>query len=184
MRVSLAPEVPRDAPLVVRSKRNTRVLYVLMLFSAGLCVAEIVAIPSLVVLGGPGLLPLLSLGPLLFLQLWLTLRIVAEYQGLLTPHLAAGPAGLWVRTGTGRRPQAVFLPWQAIDGVDTTRKGPAVRILSREGEALFGKRAHWRVRTLRRRFGTSFVVDGRRSAEPVDVVAQRIHAAARAPQSP
>jgi hypothetical protein len=69
----------------------------------------------------------------------------------------------------------VFLPWPAIDGIDTA-KGPVVRIMSRQGEALFPDRPHWRVRSLRRRFGTAFIVDGRRSAEPVDTIVHRLTA--------
>jgi hypothetical protein len=69
----------------------------------------------------------------------------------------------------------VFLPWSAIDGIDVTRKGPVVRIMSRQGEGLYTKRKHWRVRSVWRRFGTPFVVDGRRSAEPPDQIAHRLH---------
>jgi hypothetical protein len=68
----------------------------------------------------------------------------------------------------------VFLPWPAIDGVDATGKGPALRIMSRQGEALFPRRPHWRVRTTRRRFGSAFVVDGKRSVEHPEQLAHRL----------
>jgi hypothetical protein len=82
----------------------------------------------------------------------------------------------------GRRPETVYLPWAAVECVDTC-KGPVVRILSRVGEGLFDRRPHWRVRSLRRRFGTAFVVDGRRAAEPVDRIAHRLHQTAQAARS-
>jgi hypothetical protein len=179
MQVSFAPAVPVDAPVVVRSKRSTRALYVVMLIGVVLGGVVIVALPALAFVIGPAMLPLLSVMPLQLIQLWLAVRIAREYQGLLGPQLAAGPAGVWVRTGTGRRPEVVYLPWSAIDGVDAIRKGPIVRIMSRQGEDLFPKRTHWRVRTLRRRFGTSFVVDGRRSAQPPDAIVHRLHGVTR-----
>jgi hypothetical protein len=164
-------EVPAHAPLVVRTKGNTMALYVMLLTCTTLLVALLVAIPLFSWWLGVTLL--LMVMPPLALQLYFTLLIVREYQGLLGPQLAADHTGLWIRTGMGRRPETVFLPWQVIDGIDTA-KGPVVRIMSRQGEALFPTRPHWRVRSLRRRFGTAFVVDGRRSAEPVEVIAHRV----------
>jgi len=168
---AFATEVPEHAPLVVRNKGNTRALYVTMVASTTLLVALLVAIPLFS--WWLGVTPLLMVMPPLALQLYFTLLIVREYQGLLGPQLAADHTGLWIRTGLGRRPEVVFLPWQAIDGIDTA-KGPVVRIMSRHGESLFPARPHWRARSLRRRFGTAFIVDGRRSAEPVEVLAHRI----------
>ncbi|HEY0696524.1 MAG TPA: hypothetical protein VGD43_01800 [Micromonospora sp.] len=169
--MSFVPGVPGHAPLVVRSNRATRVLYVVMLVATGLEVVLVGAIPAFALwLGSPGMA--LIAAPLL-VQLYVTALVVREYQGLLGPQLAADHTGVWVRTGLGRRPEAVHLPWAAVDGVDTA-KGPVVRVLSRQGEALFPARPHWRVRSLRRRFGTAFVVDGRRSLEPVDVIAHRL----------
>jgi hypothetical protein len=112
--------------------------------------------------------------------LWLVFAYVMvlpfrEYLGLLGPQLAADHTGIWVRTGLGSRPEVVFLPWAAIDGIDVVRQGPVVRIMSRHGETLYQKRRHWRARSTTRRFGTPFVVDGRRSAEPPDVIARRLH---------
>jgi len=179
MQVSFAPAVPGDAPVVVRTKRSTRPLYVALLISTGVFGVVLVALPALVFVVGPVALPLLVVVPLMLFQLWLAVRIVREYQGLLGPQLAAGPAGVWVRTGTGRQPEVVYLPWAVIEGIDAIRKGPVVRIMSRQGEELFPKGAHWRVRTLRRRFGTSFVVDGRRSAQPPDVIVQWLHGVTR-----
>lgn len=164
-------EVPAHTPVVVRTKGNTVALYVLLLACTTLLVALLVGIPLLSWWAGSPVL-LVVVAPLL-LQLFFTALIVREYQGLLGPQLAADHTGLWVRTGMGRRPETVFLPWAAIDGVDTA-KGPVVRIMSRQGEALFPARPHWRVRSLRRRFGTAFVVDGRRAAEPVEVIANRV----------
>jgi hypothetical protein len=147
---------------VVRTKPSTRVLYVLLLVGM---VLEVMVMAGLVWLmfwsAQPGFIAIL---PLLVLQLGFMIPIVGEYQGLLGPQLAADHSGVWVRTGLGRRPEVVYLPWPSIDGVDAVRRGPALRIMSREGEALFPKRAHWRVRVVRRRLGTPFMVDGRRSA--------------------
>ena len=168
---AFATEVPAHAPLVVRTKGTTTALYVTLLVATTLLVVLLVAIPLFSWwIGSPVLLVVVA--PLL-LQLYFTALIVREYQGLLGPQLAADHTGLWIRTGMGRRPEAVFLPWPAIDGIDTA-KGPVVRIMSRQGEALFPARPHWRVRSLRRRFGTAFVVDGRRSAEPVEAIAHRV----------
>lgn len=164
-------EVPAHTPVVVRTKGNTMALYVMLLACTTLLVAFLVAIPLFSwLLATPVLLVIM---PPLLLQLYFTVLIVREYQGLLGPQLAADHTGLWIRTGLGRRPEAVFLPWPAIDGIDTA-KGPVVRIMSRQGEALFPARPHWRVRSLRRRFGTAFVVDGKRAAEPVEVIANRV----------
>jgi hypothetical protein len=94
---------------------------------------------------------------------------VREYRGLMGPQLAADNTGVWVRTGLGARPEVVYLRWPAIDGIDTTRK--ALRIMSQEGDALFRGRMHWRVRIVRRRFGTPFVVGGRMLAvRPKDLL--------------
>ncbi|MFI7675703.1 hypothetical protein [Actinophytocola sp. NPDC049390] len=169
--MSFVPEVPGHAPVVVRTKRNTTALYAMLLAVTALLVALLVAQLAASVWLGTALFLLLA--PPLALQLYFTVLVVREYQGLLGPQLAADHTGLWVRTGLGRRPEAVYLPWHAVDGVDTAR-GPVVRIMSRQGEALFPTRAHWRVRSLRRRFGTAFVVDGRRSAEPVEQIAHRL----------
>lgn len=173
--VSFAPEVPAAAAIVVRSRGNTRVLHAAVLTAAAILTAIVVAVPLFVLWLGSGAVPLLSMEPLLLIQLWFTVVIVREYRGLLGPQLAADRSGVWVRTGSGARPEAVFLPWQAIEGVDATRKGPVVRIMSRQGEGLFPLRPHWRVRSLRRRFGTAFVVDGRRSAEHPDHIARLLH---------
>ncbi|TDV55155.1 PH domain-containing protein [Actinophytocola oryzae] len=170
--VTFAAEVPGDAQLVVRSDGRTRVLYVLLLAAVAL---ELVVVAGVAVLGGllgaPMLYPLVV--PLL-LQLLFIVPVVREYQGLLGPQLAADHTGLWVRTGLGRRPEVVHLPWAAVDGIDATRKGPVVRIMSRHGETLVGTRPRARVRSLRRRFGTAFVVDGRRSIEPPDQIVHRL----------
>ncbi len=170
--MSFVAEVPGHAPVVVRTKRSTTALYVLLLTSTVLVVAMLAALVAATVwLGTPLFLVIV---PPLALPLFFTVRVVREYQGLLGPQLAADHTGLWIRTGLGRRPETVYLPWHAIDGVDTA-KGPVVRIMSRQGEALFfPARPHWRVRSLRRRFGTAFVVDGRRSAEPVEQIAHRL----------
>jgi hypothetical protein len=175
---SFAPRVPATAAIVVRSKANTTALYAAMLVSAAIVAGLVVAVPLFALWLGATAAPLLALVPLLLAQLWFTVVVVREYRGLLGPQLAADRSGVWVRTGQGARPETVFLPWQAIEGIDTTRKGPVVRIMSRQGEQLFGRRPHWRVRSLRRRFGTAFVVDGRRSAEHPDHIAQRLHHAA------
>ncbi|MFC4855223.1 hypothetical protein [Actinophytocola glycyrrhizae] len=169
--VSFAPEVPGHAPLVVRTRSGTTALYAMLLVSAALLVVLHVAVPvASLVLSTPLFLVIV---PPLLLQLYFTVLILREYQGLLGPQLAADHTGVWVRTGLGRRPETVFLPWCAVDGIDTA-KGPVVRITSRQGEALFPARPHWRVRSLRRRFGTAFIVDGRRCAEPVEVIAHRL----------
>lgn len=163
--------VPEHAPMVVRTKGNTMALYVMLLACTTLLVALLVAIPLFSWWAGSPVL--LIIMPPLALQLYFTALIVREYQGLLGPQLAADHTGLWIRTGLGRRPEVVFLPWPAIDGIDIA-KGPVVRIMSSQGETLFPARPHWRVRSLRRRFGTAFVVDGRRSAEPVEAIAHRV----------
>jgi hypothetical protein len=169
--VSFVTEVPGHAPVVVRTKPGTTALYVVMLACTVLLFVISAAVPVFALLAeSPFLLAILA--PLL-VQLYFTVLVVREYQGLLGPQLAADHTGLWVRTGLGRRPEAVFLPWHAVDGVDTA-KGPVVRIMSRQGEALFPARPHWRVRSLRRRFGTAFVVDGKRAAEPVEQIAHRL----------
>lgn len=172
MDVSFVARVPEGAPLVVRSKGSTRVLYVVLVVCVCLEAMLMVAVPLVAVpLDAPFFLVLL---PLFGMQLWLMVLVVREYQGLLGPQLAADAHGVWVRTGLGRRPEVVFLPWSHIDGIDAARKGPAVRITSRRGDALFGARPHWRARSLRRRFGTPFIVDGRRSAEPADQIVARL----------
>lgn len=172
--VSFAPAVPAEAQLVVRSNRRTRVLFGVMLASVVLLLALVVAVP--VVLVWATVTPLLGLIVVpLAVQLWFSALIVREYQGLLGPQLAADRSGVWVRTGLGSRPEVVFLAWPAVEGVDVSPAGPAVRILSRQGDALFPARTHWRVRTLRKRYGTPFVVDGRRSAEPATAIAGRLH---------
>jgi hypothetical protein len=172
--VSFAPVVPAEAQLVVRSNRRTRALYVLMLVSVVLLVVLKVALVTVV--GWSGVTPLLMLAVApLAVQLWVAVLLVREYRGLLGPQLAADRAGVWVRTGLGSRPEVVFLAWPAVEGIDVSPRGPAVRILSRPGDGLFVGRAHWRVRSLRRRYGTPFVVDGRRSAEPAAAIAGRLH---------
>jgi hypothetical protein len=180
---AFAPAVPASAPLVVRTNASTRVLYVLVVTCTGIVAAAAAGLVVLVVWLGPVALPLLVVLPLLAVQLGFTVLIVREYRGLLGPQLAADHTGVWVRTGMGGQPEVMYLPWAAIEGVDTSRKGPAVRILSRTGEGLYGRRPHWRVRSLRRRFGTAFVVDGRRAAEPVDRIAHRLHQTAEAARS-
>nr|WP_042179024.1 hypothetical protein [Kibdelosporangium sp. MJ126-NF4]CEL13589.1 hypothetical protein [Kibdelosporangium sp. MJ126-NF4]CTQ99275.1 hypothetical protein [Kibdelosporangium sp. MJ126-NF4] len=166
---AFAATVPGDAPLVVRCKRGTRVLYVILLC----CVAfEIAAMAGLVAVSiWMGAAWFLVLLPFLALQVLLMGVVVREYRGLLGPQLAADHTGVWVRTGLGAKPETVHLPWSAIDGIDALRKGPVVRIMSARGDALYGRRPHWRVRSLRRRFGTPFIVDGRRSVmHPVQIV--------------
>jgi hypothetical protein len=170
--VAFAPVVPTRAPLVVWSKPGTRVWYVVLLVCAAVEVLLAVAVVVFVVVLGSWLL--LAVVPLLAVQLALVVPVVREYQGLLGPQLAADHTGVWVRTGLGRRPEVVHLPWWAVDGVDATHKGPVVRILSRRGEALYPGRPHWRARSLRRRFGTPFVVDGKRSAEHPEQIAFRL----------
>lgn len=172
--VSFAQAVPLEAPLVVRSNGRTRALFVMMLVSVVLLLALMVLVP--LVLVWTTITPVLLLIVLpLAVQLWFALLVVREYQGLLGPQLAADRSGLWVRTGLGSRPEVVFLAWPAVEGIDVSPRGPAVRILSRQGDALFTGRAHWRVRSLRKRYGTPFVVDGRRSAEPAATIAGRLH---------
>jgi hypothetical protein len=164
--------VPSNAALVVRSKPSTRVWYGVLLGATALLVVMAVAIGFVSVsLGSPALLVII---PPLAAQIGLTALIVREYQGLLGPQLAADHTGVWVRTGLGRRPEAVHLPWTTIDWIDATSKGPVVRVMSRQGEGLFPKRPHWRVRSLRRRFGTAFIVDGKRSAEHPELIAHRL----------
>lgn len=180
---AFAPAVPATAPLVVRTKASTRVLYVLLLACAVIVVAAMAGLATLFVMLGPAALPLLVVVPLLGVQLSFTVLVVREYRALLGPQLAADHTGVWVRTGMGGRPEVVFLPWSAVEGMDTTRKGPAVRIVSRAGEELHGRRPHWRARSLRRRFGTAFVVDGKRAAEPVDRIVHRLRQTARTASS-
>jgi hypothetical protein len=173
-----APEVPANAPLVVRCKGGTKALYVMVLVCV---VVEVLLVAGLVTMSIALASPWpLVVAPLIVIQLLLMGIVLREYQGLLGPQLAADPSGLWVRTGLGRRPEVVYLPWGAIDGIEATRKGPVVRIVSPAGDALFPRRAHWRVRSLRRRFGTPFVVDGRRSAEHPAQLADRLRYAAAA----
>lgn len=179
---AFAPAVPEAAPVVVRSNASTRVLHVVVVACA-VIVAAIAGLTTLMAWLVPATLPLLVVLPPLAVQLGFTVLIAREYRALLGPQLAADHTGVWVRTGLGRRPEVVYLPWAAVEGVDVTGKGPAVRILSRAGEELHGRRPHWRARSLRRRFGTTFVVDGRRSAEPVDRIAQRLWQTAQAAHS-
>jgi len=169
---TFAAEVPGNAHLVVRNKGNTKVLYALMLGAVTLQFALLLGLAFLV--GMTDQPSLFVFVPVYALQFWFTVPIVREYQALLGPQLAADHTGVWVRTGLGRRPQVVHLPWPAIDGIDVA-KGPSLRILSRQGDGLFGKRPNWRVRTTRRRFGSPFVVDGKRSAEPPEQIAHRLH---------
>jgi hypothetical protein len=169
--ISFVPEVPGHAPVVIRTNRTTTALYVMLLVAGALLLAILVGLPALAIwLGSPVMA--LIVAPLL-LQLYFTALIIREYRALLGPQAAADHTGLWIRTGLGRRPETVYLPWPAVEGIDTAR-GPVVRIVSSHGETLFPARPHWRVRSLRRRFGTAFVVDGRRSAEPVEVIAHRL----------
>jgi len=169
--VTFCTSVPSDALLVVRTKRSTTVLYVVLVAATVLLVVADAALVVIALLW----LPLLYVYvPLVLVEFWFVGRILREYQGLLGPQLAADHTGVWIRTGTGSRPEVVYLPWQAIDGIDAVRKGPAVRVMSRQGEGLYGQRSHWRVRAVRRRFGTSFVVDGRRSVEHPDQIAHRL----------
>lgn len=172
--VSFARAVPEQAQLVVRSNGRTRGLFVVMLVSVVLLAALVVAVPLVLAMTAVTPLATLIVIPLL-VQLWFAVLVVREYQGLLGPQLAADRSGVWVRTGLGSRPEAVFLAWPAVEGVDVSPNGPAVRILSRQGDALFPARPHWRVRSLRKRYGTPFVVDGRRSAEPAAAIAGRLH---------
>jgi len=170
--VAFVQAVPENAALVVRTKSSTRVLYVFLLFSV---VLQFAVLLGLGFLAGASEQPwLLILVPLYSLQFFFVVPIVREYRALLGPQLAADHTGVWVRTGLGKRPEVVYLPWPAIDGIDTTRKGPTLRILSHQGDALFGDRPHWRVRTTRKRFGSAFVVDGKRSAEHPEQLAHRL----------
>lgn len=173
--VSFAAAVPRDAPLVVRSKAGTSVLHALVLGCVVILAAMLVAIPVLLAVftSVPGY-ALLVMTPMA-LQLWFTVLILREYQALRGPQLAADHTGVWVRTGMGTKPEVVFLSWTAIDGIDASRKGPTVRIMSGRGTELYGKRPHWRAGYLWRRFGTPFVVDGRRSAEHPEAIVHRLH---------
>ena len=169
MQVAFAPAVPPDAPIVVRCKRNTRVLYVVLL------VAVVLEFGLMGLIGWfaawSGFAFVLALLPVMAFQVVMMIIVLREYRGLLGPQLAADASGIWVRTGLGDKPEVVHLPWPAIEGIDVAR-GPVVRIMSGEGAALYGKRGHWRVRSLRRRFGTPFIVDGRRSAtKPAELVA-------------
>jgi hypothetical protein len=155
---------------VVRTKPSTKVLYVVLLTCVVLEIGLAGAVTGLAVMIQEPMF--LTFVPLLGLQVGLMLLVVREYQGLLGPQLAADHTGIWVRTGLGSRPETVFLPWADVDGVDATRKGPVLRIMSRAGDALYQGRRHWRARYTRRRFGTSFIVDGRRSAvHPADLAA-------------
>lgn len=170
--VSFAAKVPDDAGLVVHCNRATRVLYGFMMFAV---VLQFLVLCAIAFAAGALEMPLLLvLVPLYAIQFVFTWPILREYRALLGPQLAADHTGVWVRTGIGRRPEVVYLPWPAIDGVEATRKGPALRIMSRQGEALYGRKPHWRVRTLRRRFGSAFVVDGKRSREHPEQLAQRL----------
>lgn len=171
--VTFAAAVPGTAPLVVRTKGSTRVLYGFLLGAVALQFAVLLGLAFLIGMAEQPLL--LVIVPFYALQFWFTGRIVREYRALLGPQLAADHTGVWVRTGLGKRPEAVYLPWSAIDGIDTTRKGPTLRIMSSQGEGLYTRRPNWRVRTTRRRFGSAFVVDGRRSAEHPDQLAHRLH---------
>lgn len=169
--VGFAPAVPQDAPIVVRSTGGTRVLAIVVLIAV---VLEIVLLGFLGWLAiAIGLHFMLVLMPLILLQVVLMIVVLREYQGLLGPQLAANADGVWVRTGLGSKPEVVYLPWPAIEAIDVAR-GPALRIMSRHGDALFGRRGHWRVRSLRRRFGTPFIVDGKRSATKPDQLAAQL----------
>jgi hypothetical protein len=176
--VSFAPAVPAEAQLVVRSNRRTRALYVVMLVSVVLLVVLMAAVPTVVAWSGVTPVLMVAVAPL-GVQLWFSVLIVREYQGLLGPQLAADRSGVWVRTGLGSKPEVVFLAWPAVEGIDVSPRGPAIRILSRQGDGLFAGGAHWRARSLRKRYGTPFVVDGRRSAEPAAAIAGRLHQIAR-----
>lgn len=155
---------------MARTKRSTKVLYVVLVTCVALEMVLAGAVVALTVAAQQSLF-LIVVAPMA-VQIAFTLLIVREYQGLLGPQLAADHTGIWVRTGMGSRPETVFLPWSDVDGVDATRKGPVLRIMSRAGDALYGRRPHWRARHTRRRFGTPFIVDGRRSAgHPADLAA-------------
>jgi hypothetical protein len=169
--VTFAQEVPTAAQLVVRSNSRTKVLYVLLVAVVGLEVVLVAAVVALAIWSGVP--AFLGLVPLFLFQGYFMTLIVREYQGLLGPQLAADHTGVWIRTGSGRRPEVVFLPWAAVTGIDVS--GPALRVMSGAGERLFGKDRHWRVRSVWKRFGTPFVVDGRRSAEPPEQIAHRLH---------
>lgn len=155
---------------MARTKRSTKVLYVVLVT----CMAVEMVLAGVVValtVAAQQSLFLIVVAPMA-VQVGFTLLVMREYQGLLGPQLAADHTGIWVRTGMGSRPETVFLPWSDVDGVDATRKGPVLRIMSRSGDALYGRRPHWRARYARRRFGTPFIVDGRRSAvHPADLAA-------------
>lgn len=171
--VTFAREVPLNAQLVVYSDRRTRMLFGFMVFGAALLAIHFVGLIVIGVLNwDPAAISYFASWLLFAFFLALPFR---ECLGLLGPQLAADHTGIWVRTGLGPRPEVVFLPWFAIDGIDAVRNGPAVRIMSRQGEALYGRRRHWRARWTTLRYGTPFVVNGRRSAEPPDVIAHRLH---------
>lgn len=169
--VMFARAVPTNAQLVVRSNRGTKVLFGFVV--AGMAVEALIFV-GLVALA----ISTRNWGMFGILAVWLPMGYFLglafrEYLALLGPQLAADHTGMWVRTGLGLHPEVVFLPWRAIDGVDLA-SGPVVRIFSRQGEGLYGRRRHWRVRTTWRRYGTPFIVDGRRSAESADVIAHRL----------
>jgi hypothetical protein len=173
--VSFAPAVPRDVPLVVRGKARTVVPYVLVLGCVVILAAMLAAIPVLLVLftSVPGYALLLIMP--MAMQLGFSVLVLRELRGLRGPQLAADHTGVWVRTGMGAKPEAVFLPWAAIDGIDTGRRGRAVRIMSGRGAELYGRRPRWRAGYLRRRLGTPFVVDGRHSTERPEAIVFRLH---------
>jgi hypothetical protein len=178
--VDFAPAVPADAPIVVRSTGGTKVLAAVVLFAVVLEIALMGLAAWFTVQAG--FLFLLIPIPLFLLQIALMIVVLREYQGLLGPQLAANAYGVWVRTGLGSKPEVVYLPWSAIEVIDVAR-GPALRIMSGQGDALFGRRGHWRVRSLRRRYGTPFIVDGKRSAtKPDQLAAQLADFVARLPR--
>lgn len=171
--VSFAPKVPENAPIVVRTKPNTRAMYTLLLTNLSLlCTA--IAVPLI----WPFLLPALLVNvPGLLFSLSMTLLAMREFRALLGPQLAADYTGLWVRTGAGRQPEVVYLPWAAVEAIDVDRR--CVRVISRHGEWLHPKRAHYRWESTRRRFGSPFVVDGRRTIEHPDQIVQRLQQTAQ-----
>jgi hypothetical protein len=88
--VTFCASVPGDAPLVVRTNRSTKVLYVVLMVATVLLVVADVALVLLALLWSPILFVYV---PLVAVQFWFVGRILREYQGLLGPQLAADHTG-------------------------------------------------------------------------------------------
>jgi len=114
----VVPRIPEDQPFVVRPNLRKR-LAVLGGFAVGLvlffaCLAGVAAIGTddgLAIFGG-WLIVSLFFAAIFGFQIW-----------LLTsggPVLAAGPAGLWIKTRPTRG-QAIWLPWEAVGQISRRR---------------------------------------------------------------